>query len=171
MRALVTGGAGFIGSALCRYLVSEASATVLNVDKLTYAGNLRSLDPISDHPRYRFARLDICDGSSIKEVFEDFRPEAVFHLAAESHVDRSITGSATFIETNINGTYSLLEAALDYWRSLRGAEADCFRFLHVSTDEVYGSLGQSGLFSEETPYDPSSPYSASKAAADHLVTA
>jgi dTDP-glucose 4,6-dehydratase len=170
MRILVTGGAGFIGSAVCRYLVNEAGAEVLNIDKLTYAANLNSLAPLNDSPRYHFQRADICDRAAVDAAFADFRPDGVIHLAAESHVDRSITGSDAFIETNINGTYTLLKTAQAYWRSCNG-DGDRFRFLHVSTDEVYGSLGPDGSFSEMSPYDPSSPYSASKAAADHLVTA
>jgi len=168
MKILVTGGAGFIGSALCRYLVAEAGADVLNVDKLTYAANLHSLDCIADMPNYRFLQADICDRAAMDEAFARFQPDAVMHLAAESHVDRSITGSSAFIATNINGTYTLLEAARRYWSS---GHKPGFRFLHVSTDEVYGSLGDEGLFREDTPYDPSSPYSASKAASDHLVVA
>ncbi|MGO6840467.1 dTDP-glucose 4,6-dehydratase [Rhizobium leguminosarum] len=171
MRVLVTGGAGFIGSALVRYLVSEIGADVLNIDKLTYAGNLASLKAIENAPNYRFLKADICDRSAVYSAFEEFRPDCVMHLAAESHVDRSITGAADFIETNINGTFSLLEAARQYWQGLPADEKAAFRMLHVSTDEVYGSLGEDGLFAETTPYDPSSPYSASKAASDHLATA
>jgi dTDP-glucose 4,6-dehydratase len=171
MRILVTGGAGFIGSALVRFLVREVGAEVLNVDKLTYAGNLTSLKVVENAPNYRFAKADICDGEAMQEAFESFRPDRVMHLAAESHVDRSITGASTFIATNVMGTFSLLEAARRYWAGLSGEAKDGFRFLHVSTDEVYGSLGDDGLFHEETPYDPSSPYSASKAASDHLAIA
>jgi len=171
MRIMVTGGAGFIGSAVCRYLVGEVGATVLNVDKLTYAANLASLDPISNRPGYAFLQADICDRPAMDQAFASFRPDAVLHLAAESHVDRSITGSDAFVQTNIHGTYTLLEAARGYWSSLAEAGRAAFRFLHVSTDEVYGSLGANGLFCEDTPYDPSSPYSASKAASDHLAVA
>jgi dTDP-glucose 4,6-dehydratase len=171
MRVLVTGGAGFIGSALVRYLVSEIGADVLNIDKLTYAGNLASLKAIENAPNYRFLKADICDRSAVSSAFEAFRPDYVMHLAAESHVDRSITGAADFIETNINGTFSMLEAARQYWQGLPADEKAAFKMLHVSTDEVYGSLGEDGLFAETTPYDPSSPYSASKAASDHLATA
>ena len=171
MRVLVTGGAGFIGSALVRYLVSAIGAEVLNIDKLTYAGNLASLKAVENAPNYRFLKADICDRSALRNSFEEFRPHYVMHLAAESHVDRSITGAADFIETNINGTFSMLEAARQYWQGLPADEKVAFRMLHVSTDEVYGSLGEYGLFAETTPYDPSSPYSASKAASDHLATA
>ncbi|MCA0425471.1 MAG: dTDP-glucose 4,6-dehydratase [Proteobacteria bacterium] len=169
-RLLVTGGAGFIGSALCRHLVA-AGDEVLNVDKLTYAGNLASLRAISNVPNYRFVQMDIGDRDGIQSTLATFRPDAILHLAAESHVDRSIAGAGAFIETNIVGTFVLLEAARAYWQSLPAAARDGFRFLHVSTDEVYGSLGETGLFTEATAYDPSSPYSASKAAADHLVAA
>ncbi len=171
MRILVTGGAGFIGSALCRYLIGSTPDTVLNVDKLTYAANLHSLDTISADPRYSFLQADICDRAAMDAAFAQFAPDAVMHLAAESHVDRSITGSSAFVETNINGTYALLEAARSYWSALPPQKQANFRFLHISTDEVYGSLGEDGLFREDTPYDPSSPYSASKAASDHLVLA
>jgi dTDP-glucose 4,6-dehydratase len=171
MRVMVTGGAGFIGSALVRHLVLDQGYEVLNVDKLTYAGNLASLRSVEDKSNYRFLKADICDRAAMTEVMETFRPDRVMHLAAESHVDRSITGAADFVQTNIIGTFILLEAALAYWKSLDGAAKDSFRFLHVSTDEVYGSLGQTGLFTEETPYDPSSPYSASKASSDHLAKA
>ena len=167
---LVTGGAGFIGSAVCRHLVG-AGANVLNVDKLTYAGNLELLATIDNAPNYRFARIDICDRPAIADALQAFQPDHVIHLAAESHVDRSITGSDAFVHTNILGTFSMLEAARAYWLGLAGDKRDGFRFLHVSTDEVYGSLGDEGLFVETTPYDPSSPYSASKAASDHLVSA
>ena len=167
---LVTGGAGFIGSSVCRHLVGSG-VNVLNVDTLTYAGNLASLATVDNAPNYRFARIDICDRSGIAEALQAFRPDHVIHLAAESHVDRSITGSDAFIQTNILGTFSMLEAARAYWLGLAGEKRDGFRFLHVSTDEVYGSLGEEGLFVETTPYDPSSPYSASKAASDHLVSA
>lgn len=170
-RVLVTGGAGFIGSAVCRHLVGSMGVEVLNVDKLTYAGNLASLKAIDNSPNYRFSQTDICDTAALKKLFAEFRPDGVMHLAAESHVDRSITGAKDFIETNITGTFSMLEAARDYWNALEGAEKADFRFLHVSTDEVYGSLGDEGLFEETTAYDPSSPYSASKAAADHLANA
>jgi len=171
MRILVTGGAGFIGSALCRHLVAERGDTVLNIDKLTYAANLASLEPIADMAHYAFRQADICDRAAMDEAFASFNPDAVMHLAAESHVDRSITGSAAFIETNILGTHTMLEAARAYWQGLPDSRRDAFRFLHVSTDEVYGSLGADGLFHETTAYDPSSPYSASKAASDHLVMA
>jgi dTDP-glucose 4,6-dehydratase len=171
MLIMVTGGAGFIGSAVCRYLIHETDAEVVNVDKLTYAGNLDSLRMVSGDPRYRFIKADICDEAAVAGLFNHVRPSAVLHLAAESHVDRSITGSRSFIETNIVGTYTMLEGARRYWSSLKGAAKEQFRFLHVSTDEVYGSLGPDGLFSESTAYDPSSPYAASKAASDHLAIA
>ncbi len=171
MKILVTGGAGFIGSAVCRYLVSETGAAVLNIDKLTYAANLASLDPIAGDPRYRFLRADIGDRDAMDAAFASFEPDAVIHLAAETHVDRSITGSNAFMETNIMGAYTLLDAARAYWSALAERARRNFRFLHVSTDEVYGSLGAQDLFREDTAYDPSSPYSASKAAADHLVIA
>ena len=171
MRYLVTGGAGFIGSALVRHLIARIGAEVLVVDKLTYAGNLDSLREVSADPLYRFLKADIADASAMARAFADFQPDAVMHLAAESHVDRSISGAAPFIETNIVGSFVLLEAARDYWNQLPPPRKSAFRFLHVSTDEVYGSLGEEGLFSETTPYDPSSPYSASKAASDHLAMA
>lgn len=207
---MVTGGCGFIGSAVCRYLVKEKGVDVLNVDKLTYAGNPESLREIEGSPLYRFTRADICDRAAMAALFTEYRPDAVMHLAAESHVDRSIDGPAAFIQTNIVGTYTLLDCALEYWRSLQRSEvraqrsevrgqrtevrgqrsedrwqkpdgatlisdlrplASEFRFHHISTDEVYGSLGREGRFTETTPYDPRSPYSASKAASDHLVKA
>lgn len=171
MRILVTGGAGFIGSALCRHIVTSSSHHCINVDKLTYAANLRSLDPIAGNPRYVFHRADICDRAAIDRVLAEEDIDAIMHLAAESHVDRSITGPAAFIETNVLGTYTLLEAARAHIERLAPERRKRFRFLHVSTDEVYGSLGPEGAFSETTPYDPSSPYSASKAASDHLVMA
>jgi dTDP-glucose 4,6-dehydratase len=171
MRILVTGGAGFIGSALVRHLVRDVGAEVLTVDKLTYAGNLASLKSIENAPNHHLLQADICDGAAMASAFAEFRPDRVMHLAAESHVDRSITGAADFIQTNVMGTFQLLEAARHFWNGLPGAERDAFRFLHVSTDEVYGSLGEDGLFEESTPYDPSSPYSASKAASDHLAIA
>jgi dTDP-glucose 4,6-dehydratase len=171
MRVIVTGGAGFIGSALVRYLVLKKGYEVLNVDALTYAGNLASLRDVEHEPNYRFLQADICDQGAMNRAFQEFRPNRVMHLAAESHVDRSITGAAAFVQTNVVGTFTLLEAALAYWKALGGSTKDSFRFLHVSTDEVYGSLDDEGLFTEETPYDPSSPYSASKAASDHLAKA
>jgi dTDP-glucose 4,6-dehydratase len=171
MRVLVTGGAGFIGSALVRHLVLDQGYEVLNVDDLTYAGNLASLRSVEDKANYRFLKANICDASAVAEAMGSFRPDRVMHLAAESHVDRSITGAGDFIQTNIIGTFTLLDAALSYWRTLESTAKTRFRFLHVSTDEVYGSLGAEGLFSEQTPYDPSSPYSASKAASDHLAKA
>nr|WP_305910246.1 dTDP-glucose 4,6-dehydratase [Methylomarinum sp. Ch1-1]MDP4521551.1 dTDP-glucose 4,6-dehydratase [Methylomarinum sp. Ch1-1] len=167
----VTGGAGFIGSALIRFLLEETDHEVVNIDKLTYAGNLESLASVANDDRYHFAHFDICDGVSIARLFADHRPDAVMHLAAESHVDRSIDGPGQFIQSNIVGTYTLLEAARQYWQSLEVDEKEAFRFHHISTDEVYGALGKTGLFTEQTPYDPSSPYSASKAASDHLVRA
>jgi dTDP-glucose 4,6-dehydratase len=171
MRVMVTGGAGFIGSALVRALVGDLGAEVLNIDKLTYAGNLASLTAVAGSPHYHFLKADICNRQAMSEAFESFRPDQVIHLAAESHVDRSITGAASFIETNIVGTFSMLEAARNYWQGLDAEQSQKFRFLHVSTDEVYGSLGADGLFTETTAYDPSSPYSASKAASDHLAMA
>ncbi|NVK33299.1 MAG: dTDP-glucose 4,6-dehydratase [Rhodobacteraceae bacterium] len=171
MRILVTGGAGFIGSALARYLVREIGAEVLVLDKLTYAGNLASLRPIENASNYSFIKANICDRSTLHHVFAEFRPERVMHLAAESHVDRSISGARDFIDTNILGTFTLLDSALSYWNKLASDQKGIFRFLHVSTDEVYGALGDQGLFREGTPYDPSSPYSASKAASDHLAMA
>ncbi len=170
MRILVTGGAGFIGSAVCRLLVSEG-VEVLNLDALTYAGNLESLRSIADAPGYRFLKADVRDAAAVDRAFAEFQPEGVMHLAAESHVDRSITGSRDFVETNVLGTFTMLEAARRHWMGLKGEARERFRFLHVSTDEVYGSLGAEGLFRETTPYDPSSPYSATKAAADHLASA
>ena len=171
MKILVTGGAGFIGSAVCRYLVSVRGDSVVNVDCLTYAANLASLDEIANDPRYSFHQVNICDGPAIASILRREQPDAIMHLAAESHVDRSITGPAAFIETNIRGTYEMLEAARHYWSALPGDRKARFRFLHVSTDEVFGSLGDDGLFTPDTPYDPSSPYSASKAASDHLAMA
>ncbi len=171
MKIIVTGGAGFIGSALCHYLINETDARVVNVDKLTYAANPRSLDAIADHERYHFIKADICERVALDKIFAQQQPDGVIHLAAESHVDRSITGAGDFMQTNIIGTFNLLEAANGYWNGLTGARKDGFRFLQVSTDEVYGSLGADGLFHETTAYDPSSPYSASKAASDHLALA
>ena len=171
MKILITGGAGFIGSAVCRYFIRGTEASVLNVDKLTYAGNLASLSDLSGHSRYRFARQDICNREAMDDLFSDYEPDGVIHLAAESHVDRSIAGASSFIATNVVGTFTLLEAARAYWSRSSLARQKSFRFLHVSTDEVYGSLGEYGAFTETTAYDPSSPYSASKAAADHLASA
>ena len=172
MRILVTGGAGFIGSAVCRHMASDNRNTVINVDKLTYAGNLNSLRTIETQPNYKFHPLDICDEQPLLKLMQDERIDAVMHLAAESHVDRSIDGPAAFIQTNIVGTFQLLNAALAYWRGLDDAGKNTFRFHHISTDEVFGDLPfDSGIFTEETPYAPSSPYSASKAASDHLVRA
>ena len=170
-RILVTGGAGFIGSALVRRIIRCTPHHVLNVDKLTYAGNLESLAQVAPSPRYAFSRTDICDARALRALFARFRPHWVMHLAAESHVDRSIDGPAEFISTNIVGTFTLLHEALEYWRGLDASERATFRFHHVSTDEVFGSLGTDGFFTESTPYQPRSPYSASKAAADHLVRA
>jgi len=170
MRIIVTGGAGFIGSALVRYLVGEGHE-VLTIDALTYAGNRASLRDVEDNPRHRFVHADICDRPAMEAAIAGFQPHRIMHLAAESHVDRSISGAADFVQTNVVGTFTLLEVARGYWSKLPGDEAERFRFLHVSTDEVYGSLGDEGLFREDTPYDPSSPYSASKAASDHLAKA
>ncbi|MFA7268874.1 MAG: dTDP-glucose 4,6-dehydratase [Sterolibacterium sp.] len=167
----VTGGAGFIGSALIRLLIAESDWHIVNIDKLTYAGNLESLASLSNNSRYVFSHTDICDRSKLDCLFAEYKPAGVMHLAAESHVDRSIHGPADFIETNILGTYTLLEAARAYWSALPQKGVSEFRFHHVSTDEVYGSLGAAGLFTETTPYRPNSPYSASKASSDHLVRA
>lgn len=170
MKVLVTGGSGFIGSNLVRLLVEEKGESVINLDKLTYAGNAESLVDLEGNPNYTFEQVDLCDAAALAEMFSEHKPDVVMHLAAESHVDRSIDGPSEFIQTNIVGTYNLLQAALDYWRNL--PEANGFRFLHVSTDEVFGSLAPDAPgFSETTPYDPHSPYSASKAASDHLARA
>ncbi len=171
MKVIVSGGAGFIGSALCRHLVAERGWEVVNVDCLTYAASVRSLDPIANRPGYRFFEADICDRAAMDAIIAETVPDAVVHLAAESHVDRSIDGPARFIETNVVGTYTLLEAARSYWRKLPEPRRSAFRFLQVSTDEVFGSAAPDVLFTEATPYAPSSPYSASKAAADHLARA
>ncbi|ARN81661.1 dTDP-glucose 4,6-dehydratase [Methylocystis bryophila] len=171
MRILITGGAGFIGSAVTRRIIQQTDDEVCVVDKLTYAGNLDSLAPVAESPRYAFRRADICDREAIDGVFSEFEPDAVMHLAAESHVDRSIDGPAAFIETNVIGTFTMLEAALAHWRGLDAEKARRFRFHHISTDEVFGALGPDGLFREDTPYAPNSPYSASKAGSDHLVRA
>ena len=169
---LVTGGAGFIGSAVVRHLINDTGHTIINVDKLTYAGNLESLTSVSDDPRYQFEKVDICDAKEIARVIARYQPDVIMHLAAESHVDRSIDGPDQFIQTNIVGTYNLLEQARAYWTQLEAGKKTGFRFLHVSTDEVYGDLeGTDDLFTETTPYSPSSPYSASKASSDHLVRA
>ena len=170
-RIMVTGGAGFIGSAVCRHLISTGDTLVLNFDKLTYAASLSSLESIEDSNFYSFEQGDVADADAVASAIRRFRPTAIMHLAAESHVDRSISGAGPFIQTNIVGTYVMLQAALDYWRELSGDEREQFRFHHISTDEVFGSLGEEGLFTETTPYDPRSPYSASKASSDHLVRA
>ncbi|MZR32181.1 dTDP-glucose 4,6-dehydratase [Sneathiella litorea] len=171
MTVFVTGGAGFIGSALARDLIDQGKEDVLIIDKLTYAGSLESLKPVSNSPHYHFSQTDICDRDGIGALFTKYKPSAVYHLAAESHVDRSIDGPADFVQTNLVGTFTMLDAAYHYWRALEGAAKDSFRFLHVSTDEVYGELGPEGLFSETSSYDPNSPYSASKAGSDHLARA
>ena len=171
MRVIVTGGAGFIGSAVCRHFISDLNYDVVVVDKMTYAGNLASLAPVASSPRYVFEKHDICDAAAVNSIFAKYQPDAVVHLAAESHVDRSISGSDVFVKTNVLGTFTLLEAARSYLKSVRQDNPADFRFVHVSTDEVYGSLGDEGLFTEATAYDPSSPYSATKAASDHLAKA
>ncbi len=171
MKILVTGGAGFIGSALIRFLINNTEHVVINIDKLTYAGHLESLELIKDSNRYFFEQADICNSERMNSIFSEYKPDAIMHLAAESHVDRSIDGSAEFIKTNIVGTHVLLETAKSYWSDLEKEKKKDFRFLHVSTDEVYGSLGDHDLFTEETAYDPRSPYSSSKASSDHLARA
>ncbi len=168
---LVTGGAGFIGSAVVRQLIAESDDEIVTVDKLTYAGNLDSLGAAGTDPRHHFVQADICDAAALRAVFDRYKPDAVLHLAAESHVDRSIDGPADFVRTNLLGTYTLLQEALYHWSSLSAARAAGFRLVHVSTDEVFGSLGAEDYFREDTPYDPSSPYSASKAGSDHLARA
>lgn len=171
MRIFITGGAGFIGSAMIRHLIENTEHTVLNYDKLTYAGSLSTVASVAASDRYSFSHNDICDADMVRAAITGFRPDIVTHLAAESHVDRSIDGPGAFIQTNVVGTFTMLGEALAYWSSLDKADKAAFRFHHISTDEVYGSLGESGLFTEDTPYDPRSPYSASKAASDHLVSA
>ncbi|WP_147198811.1 dTDP-glucose 4,6-dehydratase [Pantoea sp. MBD-2R] len=178
MKILITGGAGFIGSAVVRHIIRNTHDSVVNVDKLTYAGNLESIKEVSDSDRYQFVQLDICDAEGLSKVLNETAPDAIMHLAAESHVDRSITGPADFVQTNVVGTYTLLEATRQYWNSLHGEKKQAFRFHHISTDEVYGDLphpdemsGELPLFTETTPYAPSSPYSSTKAASDHLVRA
>ena len=170
-KVIVTGGAGFIGSALIRHLVGNQLAEVVNLDKLTYAGNLESLQSVEKSPLYHFEQADICDPAAVKRLFDDFQPDTIMHLAAESHVDRSIDDPLCFVKTNVLGTANLLQCALEYWRPLPDERKAAFRFQHISTDEVYGSLGATGFFKETTPYDPKSPYSASKASSDHLVRA
>ena len=171
MRIFVTGGAGFIGSALVRHLIENTTHEVLNFDKLTYAGTLTTVERVATSNRYRFAQGDICDANAVRAAIAEFRPDVVTHLAAESHVDRSIDGPGAFVQTNMVGTYTMLAEARAYWLSLDENARAAFRFHHISTDEVYGSLGDTGLFTEDTPYDPRSPYSASKAGSDHLVQA
>ena len=171
MRILVTGGAGFIGSALVRHLISESEHEVLNLDKLTYAGVLESLQDVAKNARYRFVQGDICDSELVGRLLTEFQPDVIAHLAAESHVDRSIDGPGEFIQTNVVGTFAMLQQALEYWQGLPAERQASFRFHHISTDEVFGSLGEDGYFVETTPYDPRSPYSASKAGSDHLVRA
>ncbi len=171
MKLVITGGAGFIGSAVIRYLLELGQDEIMNIDKLTYAGNLESLPGAAQHPNYHFEQVDICDATAIERIFNHFQPDAIMHLAAESHVDRSIDGPLEFVQTNVMGTAVLLHEAKKYWNQLPVAAKQKFRFHHVSTDEVYGSLGAEGFFTETTPYDPSSPYSASKASSDYLVKA
>ncbi len=171
MKLLVTGGAGFIGSAVVRHFVSQSSIDVVNVDALTYAGNLDSLTAVAQAPNYTFIKADICDRDVVTRIFREHKPDAIMHLAAESHVDRSIDGSADFVRTNIQGTHTLLDVARAYWSELEASQKKHFRFHHVSTDEVYGELGDEGAFTEETPYAPNSPYAATKASSDHLVRA
>lgn len=171
MRIFVTGGAGFIGSALVRHLIENTAHDVLNFDKLTYAGTLSTVERVAASDRYRFVRGDVCDAEAVRAAIAGFRPDVITHLAAESHVDRSIDGPGAFIQTNLVGTFVMLSEARSYWQGLDQAAQRGFRFHHISTDEVYGSLGDNGLFTEDTPYDPRSPYSASKAGSDHLVSA
>lgn len=171
MRIFVTGGAGFIGSALVRHLIENTDHEVLNFDKLTYAGTLTTVERVSQSNRYRFVQGDICDADAVRAAIAEFKPDVITHLAAESHVDRSIDGPGAFIQTNVVGTYVMLAEARAYWLGLDAAAKEAFRFHHISTDEVYGTLGETGLFTEDTPYDPRSPYSASKAGSDHLVSA